>query len=90
MGYVETNLKIPEVKALGKDILMLVIENSEYAQRVPIQLEMLHIDRVPDLVSEKEIAQLSTKWRQGKIASLPVGRWLKLELNQGKFSLLIE
>ena len=32
MGYVETNLKIPEIKAFDEDILMLVIENSEYAQ----------------------------------------------------------
>ena len=32
MGYVETNLKIPEMKAFDEDILMLVIENSEYAQ----------------------------------------------------------
>ena len=32
MGYVETNLKIPEIKASDEDILMLVIENSEYTQ----------------------------------------------------------
>ena len=32
MGYVEVNLKIPEIKAFNEDVLMLVIENSEYAQ----------------------------------------------------------
>ena len=32
MHYVETNLKLPEIKAFDEDILMLVIENSEYAQ----------------------------------------------------------
>ena len=32
MGYVETNLKIPEIKAFDEDIVMLVIENSEYVQ----------------------------------------------------------
>ena len=32
LGYVETNLNIPEVKAFDEDIFMLVIENSEYAQ----------------------------------------------------------
>ena len=70
MGYVETNLKIPVIKAFNEDILMLVIENSEYAQWVPIQLQTLHIDRILDLVNEKEIWQLNMKWRWGKIALL--------------------
>ena len=32
MGYVEVNLKIPEIKAFNEDMLMLVIEDSAYAQ----------------------------------------------------------
>ena len=52
MSYVETNLKIPEVKAYDEDILMLVIENSKYAQWVPIQLRTLQIDKILDLVGE--------------------------------------
>ena len=32
MGYVEVNLKIPEIKAFNEDVLMLVIEDSAYAQ----------------------------------------------------------
>ena len=32
MEYVETNLKIPEVKAFDRDMLMLVIKNIEYEQ----------------------------------------------------------
>ena len=32
MGYVELNLKIPEIKAFDEEVLMLVIKNSEYAQ----------------------------------------------------------
>ena len=32
MGYVEVNLKIPEIKAFHEDVLMLVIDGSEYAQ----------------------------------------------------------
>ena len=41
---------------------MLVIQNSKYAQGVPIQLGTLHIDKVLNLVNEKEISQLNTKW----------------------------
>ena len=79
--YVEVNLKIPEIKAFNEDVLMLVIEDSEYAQWVPIQLGMLHIDRALDLISKKEKAWLSTKWRWGKIASLLTGKmaWVENE-----------
>ena len=70
MGYVEVNLKIPEIKEVNEDMLMLVIEDSAYAQWVPIQLGTLHIDWALDLISEKEITQLSTKWKWSKIASL--------------------
>ena len=31
-GYVEVNLKICEIKAFNEDVLMLVIEDSMYAQ----------------------------------------------------------
>ena len=32
MGYVEVNLKIPEIKAFNEDVLMPVTEDSTYAQ----------------------------------------------------------
>ena len=73
-GYVEVNLRIPDIKAFNEDMLMLVIENSTYAQCIPIQLGILHIDRALDLISEKELTQLSTKWKQSKIASLLTGK----------------
>ena len=60
MGYVEVNLKIPEIIAFNEDMLMFVIEDSAYAQYILIQLRTLHIDRALDLTSEKEITQLST------------------------------
>ena len=45
-GYVETLLKIPEIPDFKEYVLMLVIENSEYGDRVPIQLGTLHIDMI--------------------------------------------
>ena len=57
MGYVEVNLKIPEIKAFNQDVLMLVIEDSTYTQQVPIQQGTLHIVRVLDLITRKEITQ---------------------------------
>ena len=69
MGYVEVNLKILEIGAFSEDMLMLVIEDSPYAQRVPIQLGTLHIDRALDLVSKTEMITLSNIWRRGRLAT---------------------
>ena len=35
-GYVEVNLKVPGVSALNEDVLMLVVNDSAYSERVPI------------------------------------------------------
>ena len=42
---------------------MFVIEGSTYAHIVPLQLGVLHIDKALDLISDREITQLSTKWK---------------------------
>ena len=54
IGCVEANLKILEIKEFNKDVLMLVIEDSPYAQRIPIQLGTLHINKALDLASKTE------------------------------------
>ena len=38
VGYVEARLKIPGIKAMNKDSLFMVSNNSPYMKRVPIQL----------------------------------------------------
>ena len=78
-GYVEVNLKIPEIKAFSEDMLMLVIEDSMYAQWVAIQPGILHIDRALYLISEKEITQLNTKCKWSKITSLLTGKMAWVE-----------
>ena len=52
MGYIEVNLKTPDITAFNEDVLMLVIDDGAYAQCVPIQLGKLYIDRSLDLVSD--------------------------------------
>ena len=51
----EVNLKLPEIKAFNKDVLMLIIEDIEYAQGVPIQLGTLHTDRALDSICKKNM-----------------------------------
>ena len=35
-GYIECRLKIPQVEKFDLDVLMLVIDDSPYAMRVPV------------------------------------------------------
>ena len=68
-GYVEVRLKIPEVKAFDEDILMLVVDDSEYGERVPLQLGTLQIDRAMELMTPEELAKLTKTWRATQIST---------------------
>ena len=68
-GYVECKLKIPQIKKFDLDILMLVIDDSPYAMRVPIQIGTLHIDMALNLATEEERKKLNCQWRRAKLAS---------------------
>ena len=68
-GYVECKLKIPQIKKFDLDVLMLVIDDSPYAMRVPIQVGTLHIDMALDLATEEERKKLSHEWRRAELAS---------------------
>ena len=46
-GYTECTLEIPEVKGFREDVLLLVVNDTEYGDKVPVLLGTLHIDMVP-------------------------------------------
>ena len=68
-GYVECKLKIPQIKKFDLDVLMLVIDDSLYAMRVPIQIGTLHIDMALDLATEEERKKLNCQWKRAELAS---------------------
>ena len=41
LGYIEMYLKFPEVRAFARDILMLVVPDSPYCERIPVALGTL-------------------------------------------------
>ena len=41
---------------------MLIIDDSAYGMRVPVQLGTLHIDMALDLATEAEMKKLSHRW----------------------------
>ena len=68
-GYVECCLKLPQIKKFDIDVLMLIIDDSAYGMRVPVQLGTLHIDMALDLATEAEMKKLSRRWEQAKMAT---------------------
>ena len=59
---VECRLKLPQIEKFDLDVLMLVLDDSPYGMRVPVQIGSLHIDMAIDLATEVEIQKLSRKW----------------------------
>ena len=60
-GYVECWLKLPQIEKFDLDV-MLVLDDSPYGMRVPVQIGSLHIDMAVDLATEVEMQKLSCKW----------------------------
>ena len=53
-SYVEVRLSIPGIKAMDKDSLFMVSNDSPYMKRVPIQLGTLHIQEAIRLCTPEE------------------------------------
>ena len=59
LGYVETCLKVHEVKAFDTDVLLLIVPDSAHTACTPITLGTLHIDAAINLVTKMELENLS-------------------------------
>ena len=78
-GYVEVELMLPEVKDFKECVLMLVIDDSEYGQRVPIQLGTLHIDMILDQATPSELATLGRTWERGRVGRNVINKQVQVE-----------
>ena len=67
-GYVEVLLEVPGLQNLREYILMLVIEDSEYGERVPLQLGTLHIDMILQKATKEEISKVGKAFERGSVA----------------------
>ena len=68
-GYVECRLNLPQIEKFDQDVLMLVIDDSPYGARVPIQIGTLHIDMAISLATEEERMKFKKKWEHAEMAS---------------------
>ena len=69
LGYVETCLKIPGIKAFDNDVLLLIVTDSALTHHTPITLGTLHIDMAIKLVTTKELENLNKQWKRSLIAA---------------------
>ena len=68
IGYVEVNLKIPEVKAYNEDVLMMVMNDSRYGDVIPFAIGTIHTHAALEVITDNEWKNLSLAW---KSAALP-------------------
>lgn len=69
-GYVEVLLEVPGIQNLSEYVLMLVIDDSEYGERVPLQLGTLHIDMVLQKATEEELKALGKAFDRSRVVRL--------------------
>ena len=69
LGYVETHLRIPEIKAFDNDVLLLIVPDSAHTMCTPITLGTLHIDMAIKLATKKELENLNKQWKKSLIAT---------------------
>ena len=60
---------MPDIEKFDLDVLMLVVDDSPYGMRVPIQIGTLHIDMALDLATEEEKRKLNHQWRRAELAA---------------------
>ena len=66
-GYTEGILGLSQVKNFSEPCLFVVVGDSEYSKRVPIQIGTLHIDLVLEKATKQELAILGKAWERGKL-----------------------
>ena len=60
LGYVETCLRITEIKAFDNDVLLLIVPDSGHTQHTPITIK---------LATKKELENLNKQWKRSPIAT---------------------
>ena len=86
-GIVECQLSLPRIEGFERDVLMLVIDDSPYGNRVPIQLGTLHIDMILKVAAQDPTIKLGDSWERARLASSLKMGWAHAELNWGEVDL---
>ena len=60
--YIKVRLSILGIKAMNQNSLFMVVKDTNYTDRVPVQLGTLHIDEALALVTREEYGNLPVAW----------------------------
>ena len=61
-GYVEARLSIHGIKAMNQNSLFMAVKDTNYTNRVSVQLGTLHINEALAVVTREEYGNLSVAW----------------------------
>ena len=84
-GYVEARLSVLGIKAMNHNSLFMVVNDTNYTKRVPVQLETLHIDEALSLVMGEEYGKLSATWVRANFPPQPISR--STQMKESEFDL---
>ena len=74
LRYMEMHLQVPVVRAFDRDVLLLMVPNSPYGDRVSPKLGTVQIDMMLDVATEDELQVLGMPWLQIELATRLAGR----------------
>ena len=81
-GYVEAILGVPQIRNFEEPCLFVVVSDSEYGKRVPIQIGTLHIDMVMGAATKEELSLMGKAWERGTLFRETVDGRGQFNLNQ--------
>ena len=67
IGYVEVNLKIPEVRAYNEGVLMMVMNDTRYGDIIPFLIGTIHTHTALEVITDDEWTKLGTAWKSAAI-----------------------
>ena len=73
-GYVKVLLEVPEVPEFKEYILMLVVKDSEYGNRVLLQLGTLHINMILERATNEQLTKLGKPYKRGSMGRPPISK----------------
>ena len=73
LGFVEVNLQILGIRSYNKDVLLLAIPTTAYAERVPVMVGSKIIDRALSCMTMGELTCATATWQQAHFGAVMSG-----------------
>ena len=73
LRFVEVNLQIPGIRSYNKDVLLLAIPTTAYAEEVPVMVGSKIIDRALSCMTVGELTHMTATWQQTHFGAVMSG-----------------